>query len=148
VGNGDVLNIVVHKNVWLSEVIVSGILDSHHLPVVFHILGHVRTRNLSGPVDKFTNLKWFQSLAFELISSRIKLTQEEADKVARDFTASIASAYRLSTSRLTLSDLNKDLPDLESLQQVTRDPTCKMAVNWVTKTIRGMTHRKAFELWD
>jgi hypothetical protein len=89
------LSIVVHKNVWLSEVIVSDILDSDHLPVVFHLLGHVRTTNLSGLVDRFTDLKWFQSLASELISHRVKLAWEEASKAAGNFTTSVASAYRL-----------------------------------------------------
>jgi hypothetical protein len=46
-GNCDVLNIVVHKNVWLSEVIVSDILGSDHLPIVVQLLDHIRTRNLS-----------------------------------------------------------------------------------------------------
>jgi hypothetical protein len=78
-----------------------------------------------------------------------------------DLTASIASAYRLSTSKITTLDLNKDLPGLESLLkhkrrlrklwQVTRDPACKMTLNWVTKTIRQMTHRmmgnESRELW-
>jgi hypothetical protein len=45
VGNGDVLSIFVHKDVRLSEVIVSDILDSDHLPSVFHLLDHIRTRN-------------------------------------------------------------------------------------------------------
>jgi hypothetical protein len=45
-GNGDVLDIVVHKNVQLSEVTVSDILDSDHLPIVFHLLDHIRTRYL------------------------------------------------------------------------------------------------------
>jgi hypothetical protein len=45
-GNGDVLDIVVHKNIRLSNVIVSDILDSDHLPIIFHILDHVRTQNL------------------------------------------------------------------------------------------------------
>jgi hypothetical protein len=67
------LNIVVHKNVCLSEVIVSDILDSDHLPIIFHLLDHVRTRNLSDLVDKFTDWEWFQSLAPELISSRIQI---------------------------------------------------------------------------
>jgi hypothetical protein len=48
-----VLDIVVHKNVRLSEGIASDILDSDHLPVVFHLLDHVRTRNLS---DFFSDL--------------------------------------------------------------------------------------------
>jgi hypothetical protein len=41
--SGDVLDIVVHKNIRLSNVIVSDILDSHHLTIIFHILDHVRT---------------------------------------------------------------------------------------------------------
>jgi hypothetical protein len=39
----------------------------------------------------------------------------EADKAARDFTASIASAYRLSTYKVTLSDINNDLTGLDHL---------------------------------
>jgi hypothetical protein len=35
--------------------------------------------------------------------------------MARDFTASIASAYRLATSKITLTDLNSDLPGLDWL---------------------------------
>jgi hypothetical protein len=54
-GNGDVLEIVLHKNVRLSEVIVSEILDPDRLPIVFHLLGHIRSRNLSDPVDNFTD---------------------------------------------------------------------------------------------
>jgi hypothetical protein len=66
-GNCDVLDIVVHKNVRLSEVIVSDVLDSHHPPIVFHLLDHISTRNLSDPVVKFTDWRRFQSLASELI---------------------------------------------------------------------------------
>jgi hypothetical protein len=79
-------------------------------------MDHVRTRNLLDPVDKFTDWEWFQSLASELISTRIQINSgEEADKVGRDFAASIALTYKLSTRKVTLSDLNKDLPGLESL---------------------------------
>jgi hypothetical protein len=42
-GNGDVLDIVMHKNVRLSEIIVSDIMESDHLPIVLHLLNHVRT---------------------------------------------------------------------------------------------------------
>jgi hypothetical protein len=83
---------------------------------------------------------------------------EEGNKVACDFTASIALVYRLSTSKLTLSDLNKDLPGLESLLkhkrrlrklwQVTWDRAYKMAVNWVARAIRQMSCRKALERWE
>jgi hypothetical protein len=95
----------------VSNVIISDILDSDHLPILFHTLDHVKIRNLSEPVDKFTDWERFQNLASELISPKIEInTGVEADKAARDFTASIASAYRLSTSKITLFDINNDLP--------------------------------------
>jgi hypothetical protein len=142
----------------VSDVIVSDILDSDHLPIVFHILDHVKIRNLSEPVEKFTDWGRFQSLASELISPRIEINSGvEADKAARGFTASIASAYRLSTSKVTLLDINNDIPGLgrllkhkrrlRKLWQETRDPGCKAAVNRVAKEIRRLTRRKALERW-
>jgi hypothetical protein len=65
-GNGDVFDTVVHQNIRLSGVVVSDILDSDHLPVVFHILDHVKTKNLLEPVEKFTDWKWLQSLTSDL----------------------------------------------------------------------------------
>jgi hypothetical protein len=80
------------------------------------------------------------------------------NKAARDFTVSIASACRLSTRKVTLSDLKSDFPGLDHLLKQkqglrklwheTRDPACKSAVNWVAKTIRRMPHRKALERWE
>jgi hypothetical protein len=102
-----VFDIIVHKNVRLSEVIVSDILDSDHLPILFHSLDHFRSRNLSDSVGKFTDWERFQRLASELILPRIQINSEkEADKAAHEFTASVASVYRLSTSKITHSDLN------------------------------------------
>jgi hypothetical protein len=59
----------------------------------------------------------------------------------------------LSTIKVTLFDVNTDLPGLDrllklkkrlrKLWQETRDPTCKTAVNCVTKSIRQLTRRKA-----
>jgi hypothetical protein len=46
-GNGVILDIVVHQNIGLSNVTVSNILDSDHLPIIFHILDHVKIRNIS-----------------------------------------------------------------------------------------------------
>jgi hypothetical protein len=64
----------------------------------------------------------------------------------------------LSTRKVTLSDVNTDLPALDrllklkrrlrKLWQETRDPTCKTPVNWVTKSIRQLTCRKAMEGWE
>jgi hypothetical protein len=76
-GNDDMLDIVEHKNVWSSEFIVSDTVDSDHLPVVFHLLNHIRTRNLSDLVDIFTDWERFQSLASELISHRIQISSRE-----------------------------------------------------------------------
>jgi hypothetical protein len=78
------LDIVVHKNIRLSDVTVSEILDSDHLPIMFHILDHVRTKQISQPVEKITNWERFQSLASNLISPRIEINSGvEADKAAR-----------------------------------------------------------------
>jgi hypothetical protein len=79
-------------------------------------------------------------LASELISPRIQTnSKEEVDKAVLDFTAFVVSAYRLSTRKITLSDLNFDLPGPESLLKhkhtlrklwhITRDPACETAVN-------------------
>jgi hypothetical protein len=139
-GNVDVLDIVVHQNVRVSDVIVSDILDSDHLPKLFHILEHVKITNPSDPKEKFTDWDRFQSLASELISPKIEIkSRVEADKAAREFSASIASAHRLSTSRVTILDLNNDLPGLDrlfrhkqrlrKLWQETRYPAYKAADN-------------------
>jgi hypothetical protein len=45
--HGDVLDIVVQQNVRLSSVILSDILNSHHLPTVFQIMDHVKTKDVS-----------------------------------------------------------------------------------------------------
>jgi hypothetical protein len=59
VGNGDVLDIVVHQNTRVSDVIVFDILDSDNLPIVFHILDHGKIINLSKLVEKFIDWEWF-----------------------------------------------------------------------------------------
>jgi hypothetical protein len=69
---GDVLDIVVHQNIRVADVIISDILDSHHLPIIFHILDHVKIRNLSETTEKFTDWDRSQSLASEFISPRIE----------------------------------------------------------------------------
>jgi hypothetical protein len=98
-------------------------------------------------------LDQFQNFASELMSPKIESNSAlEADKVARDFTAPIASAYRLSTSKITLSDIKNDLPGLDQLLkhkqwlrklwQDTGDPACKTAVDWFLKSIRQMTLKR------
>jgi hypothetical protein len=66
-GNGDVPDNMVHQNIRLSHVIVSDILNSNHLPVVFHILDHVTTKKLLEPFEIITDWKRFQNLASNLI---------------------------------------------------------------------------------
>jgi hypothetical protein len=106
-GRGDVLDIVVHKDVRLSEVRVLDILDSDHLPIMFCTLDHVKDREILDPAEKLTDWERFQSLAFTLVSPRIEFNSFiEADKAAHDFAASIALAYRLLTKITTISDHN------------------------------------------
>jgi hypothetical protein len=54
-GRGDVLDIVAHKDVWLSEVKMMDIMDSDNLPIMFCILDHVKAREILDPVEKFTD---------------------------------------------------------------------------------------------
>jgi hypothetical protein len=118
--------------------------------------GSCQNKTFLEPVEKFTDWERFRRLSSDLILYRIEINSgEEADKAARDFTA---SAYGLSTSKVTLSDLNNDLPGLYRLlkhkqklqkwRHETRDLARKTAVSWFAKTIRRMTRRKAPERWD
>jgi hypothetical protein len=111
------------------------------------------------PVEKFTDWERFKILASALVSPRIEINScTEADKAVRDFAASIASAYWLSTKTTTLSDRNRSPSGLDrllkhkqrlrKLWQETRDPACKTALNWVTKTIRIMARKRALEGWE
>jgi hypothetical protein len=50
-GNGDVLDIVFHQIIRVSDIIVSDIMDSYHLPIIFHILDHVKISNLSECIE-------------------------------------------------------------------------------------------------
>jgi hypothetical protein len=158
-GRGDVLDIVVHKNVRLSEVRVLDIMDSDHLPIMFCILDHIKAWEILDPFEKFTDWERFQSFASALVSQIVEMNSYiEADKADRDFAASVASAYRLSTKTITISDCNRGLSSLErllkhkqrlrKLWQETRDPASNMPVNWVTRTIRIMARKNALERWE
>lgn len=54
-GRGDVLGIVVHQKVRLSEVIITDILGSDRLPVMLTILDAVRARKAFDPVEVLTD---------------------------------------------------------------------------------------------
>jgi hypothetical protein len=109
-GNGDVLDNVFGQNISLSDVIVSDIVDADQLLILLHIMDHEKFRKLSDHGEKFTDRDQFQSLAPELPSLRIEINKGvKADKSARDFTAYIASAFRMSSNGITLSDINSEI---------------------------------------
>jgi hypothetical protein len=139
-GKGDVLHIVVHENVRLSEVIVTDFLGSDRLPIKFSILDPVRRREALDPVENSTDWEQFQSLTSELISSNIEIhSSNKADKDTHNFAASIASAYRISTRKTTILDRKYEISSLNrlleherklrKLWQETMDPDCKTAIN-------------------
>jgi hypothetical protein len=151
--------VVLHKNTRISEINLLEILDSDHIPILSYMLDHVSTKDILAPVVTFTDRDRFQSLVSDLISPSTQIhTFKDAEGTARKFTASVASAYRLSTHKITLSEINEELPEYErllqrkhslrKLWQETRDPVCKTAVNWVNKTIRKMSQKKIKERWD
>jgi hypothetical protein len=116
-------------------------------------------RDILAPIEILTAWERFQSLASDLISPRTQThTFEDAEKSARNFAASIALAYNLSTHKITIPDVTEKLPELDrplqlkyrlrKLWQETKDPPCNTAVNWVTKTMRRMTRKKTMERWE
>jgi hypothetical protein len=102
----DVLDIVVHKDVRLSEVRFLDIMDSDHLPIMICILDHIKAREILGPVKKFTDWERFKNLDSALVSPRVEINSRiETDNAAHNISVSTASAYRLST-KTTFSDRN------------------------------------------
>jgi hypothetical protein len=71
-------------------VTVPNILGSDHLTVIFHILDHVKIRNLSEPTEKFTDWERFQSLVSDLISPILEIN------------AGVEAAMRRATSQTLL----------------------------------------------
>jgi hypothetical protein len=158
-GRGDVLDIVVHKDVRLSEVRVLDIMNSDHLRIIFCILDHIKAREILDLVEKLTHWERFQSVTSALVSPRVEINScIDADKAAPVFAACTASAYRLSTKTTTISDRKCSPSSLErllkhkqrfrKLWQEIRDPACKMAVNWATRTIRRIAQNRALVWWE
>jgi hypothetical protein len=126
---------------------------------MFSILDPDRTRETLDPAEKLTDWELFQNLNSELIYQNIQIhSSNETDKAACDFVASIASAHSISTRITTILDRKYKIPvlvhllnykrKLRKLWQETRDPACKMAVNWVTQNIRKMVWKRALERWE
>lgn len=68
---------------------------------MFRIPEFVRTREALDPVEKLTD--WDLFLVSDLISLNNQISSSDgADKVARDSAASIASAYSVSTKKITV----------------------------------------------
>jgi hypothetical protein len=75
--------------------------DSDHVPITFHTLNPVRARDVSNGAERYIDWERFQSPAFELVPSRIQGNSGEVvDKATDELSASTASPYRLSISKL------------------------------------------------
>jgi hypothetical protein len=152
---GDVLDIVVHKDVRLSEVRDLDIMNSDHLPIMFCILDHIKAGEMLDSAQKFTDWERFQSLASALVSTRVEINScIEANKAGRDFAASIASAYRPSTKTITISNRNRGPSSPRLLKQKQRhrklwqepqNPAYKTVVNWFTRSIRRIPRKRPLE---
>jgi hypothetical protein len=70
--NGDVLHVLIHQNIGVSDVIISDILDSGHIPITLNIRDLVKIGNLSDLIERFTGWYRIQSLASDLIPPRIE----------------------------------------------------------------------------
>jgi hypothetical protein len=123
---------------------------------MFCIFDHVKVREYLVPVEEFTDRERFKASPLPKVSSKNEINScIEADKAVRDFAASIASAYSLSTEATTISVRNcgpsgidrqlRHKHRLRVLWQETQGPACKTAVKWVTKTIRRIARKRALE---
>jgi hypothetical protein len=84
-GTSDVFDIMLNKNVRLSDVMDSDIVKLRHLSNFFHILDHVRATDILIRVEGFTQWERCQSFASELISPSIQTNcGEEAHKTDRN----------------------------------------------------------------
>jgi hypothetical protein len=82
-----------------------------HLPIIFSILDPVRARETSDSLGKFADWERFQSLTSGRKCPSIQIhSSEEADKAARDFSASKAAAYRLFTGKTIILDRIYEIP--------------------------------------
>jgi hypothetical protein len=82
-------------------------------------MDHISARGTSASVEIRTEWKQFWSLVSDLIPPRIRIDAiEEAEEVACTFTVSTALAYMLSTSKLTLSEINNEPPGVDHLLQL------------------------------
>jgi hypothetical protein len=68
-----VMFLTLHQNIWLLEVIVTDILGSGQLSIIFSMLDPFRMGTTFDPVEELTDLELFQSYAPELISPNIPI---------------------------------------------------------------------------
>jgi hypothetical protein len=57
----DVVDVVVHQNSRLSEVVVIDILEAGYLSAIFSILDPAKIKEVSDPVEKLTDWELFQT---------------------------------------------------------------------------------------
>jgi hypothetical protein len=87
------------------------ILDSVQLPILFHMLDHISTRDISAYIEIHADWERFQGLATEFIAPRTQIrTSEDAEEAAHKFAASIALAYRLSKHNIALWEIMYSCP--------------------------------------
>lgn len=136
--NRYVVSTVAHQNVGLPEDTVSGVLGlspyrSFSLYCITLNLGNIRILLENERIQSFAS-EWIQ------ITSG-----EEAGKAACNFTASVASAYRVPINKVTISNLNSDLPGLGHLLIYTKKIVVRRYLTLSPKTIRRMTCRNVRE---
>jgi hypothetical protein len=112
--------------------------------------------DISAPVEIHTDWERFRSLAPDLISPRIQIgTAEEAEKqlvislpLSPQHTGCQYWTHISETKQRTAGPWSSPAAQrVWKLWHETRDPTCKTAVNWTTKTILRTSRRKATERW-
>jgi hypothetical protein len=143
---------VVHQHIRLSEVIVTDILDSDHLPITFTFLDPVRMREALDQLKNRLGAVSKPHLWTIIVYPNIPIYScKESDNATHD-----CVLYSLALGRRTtildqiyetpnIDHLLKNSRKLRNWWKETRDQARKTAVNWVAQNIKRMVWKRALE---
>lgn len=159
-GMGDVLDIVIYKNINISaDITVLQELSSDHLPIHFQLLEGANCFSSPQYLIKNTNWEDYKVLLGELTNPKLNINSKtDIETAISDLVAAINTAYLINTDvqkSHSPSVINLEIEKLLEIKKQIRtrwartlDPTAKAALNWISKTIKRKIRQRSQELWE
>lgn len=159
-GMGDVLDIVIYKNINISgDITVLHELPSDHLPIHFQILEGVKCNKAPQYIVKNTNWGDYQVLLSNLIKPNANIqSKEDIESSISNLVAAIRTSYIINTESQQSHNPTVINLEIEKLLEIkkqirirwarTLDPTAKAALNWISKTIKSKIRQRSQEHWE